>query len=74
MDDYKIRMIKEYQELSDRYDRLTDMLFKYRHDELDFVPTCSYGLLSAQQLIMLTYIQILKERARIEGIDLSMEV
>lgn len=74
MEDYKIRMVKEYQELTERYDRLTDMLFDYRHDKLTFVPACSYELLATQQSIMMAYIEILRERARIEGIDLSMEV
>ncbi len=71
MEDYKIRMIKEYTELSERYDRLTDMLFDYRHDNLQFTPACSYELLAAQQMIMLAYINILKERARIENINLG---
>ncbi len=70
MEDYKIRIIKEYQELVDRYDRLSDMLYKYRHDELDFVPKCSYEILAIQQMIMMAYINILRERANIEGIDL----
>lgn len=74
MEDYKIRMIKEFQELSERYDRLSDMLFDYKHGRLDFVPSCSYELLSAQHSIMLAYIEILSERARLEGVDLSMEV
>ncbi len=74
MEDYKIRMIKEYQELEERYNRLSDMLFKYRHDRLDFVPACSYELLATQQMIMLSYINVLRERARIEDVDLSMEV
>ena len=74
MEDYKIRMIKEFQELSERYDRLTDMLFDYKYGRLDFVPACSYELLDTQHSIMMAYIEILRERARIEGIDLSMEV
>ena len=71
MEDYKIRMITEYRELCDRYDRLTDMLFDYRHDKLNFIPACSYELLASQQMIMMAYINILKERARIEHIDLT---
>lgn len=74
MEDYKIRMIKEFQELSDRYYKLTDLLFDYRHDKLDFVPACSYELLATQHSIMMSYIEILRERARIEGVDLSEEV
>ena len=74
MEDYKIRMIKEFQELAERYDRLTDMLFDYRHDKLEFVPACSYELLATQQSIMMSYMNVLRERARIEGVDLSMEV
>ena len=74
MEDYKIRLIKEYQELVNRYDRLSDMLYKYKHNELDFVPNCPYEILAIQQPIMMAYINILIERANIEGIDLLTHI
>lgn len=74
MEDYKIRMIKEFQELTERYDRLTDMLFDYIQGRIDYISEGSYLLLVTQRSIMLSYIYVLRARARIENIDLTMEV
>lgn len=68
--DYKERMILEYKELKERYEKLKVMLYKYKNNMLDFTPSCSYELLRSQQKVMGEYLAILEERAIIEGIDL----
>ena len=49
---------------------LKNMLDKYRKNELDFVPNCSYDLLNAQFKAMDLYCSYLEERAQIENIEL----
>ena len=46
------------------------MLEKYRNGTLDFTPNCSYDLLHEQLIYMSSYLRVLKERARIENIEL----
>lgn len=70
MEDYKKRMIIEYQELETRYDKLHKMLVKYDANMLDFTPTCPIDLLREQASIMDRYLYILETRAMIEGIEL----
>lgn len=68
--DYKERFKAEYYQLKIRIDRLDNMLFKMENDELNFIPICSYELLQNQLKAMLLYEIYLKERAKIEKIDL----
>ena len=46
MEDYKLRMVKEYKELKGKYDKLHAMLVKYDAGKLNFTPTCPIDLLS----------------------------
>ena len=69
--DYKERFKAEYYQLKIRIDRLGNMLSKMENDELNFIPTCSYELLQNQLKAMLLYEIFLKERAKIEKIDLE---
>ena len=69
-EDFKDRAKAEYYQLKIRYDRLSDMLTKYREGTLDFTPNCSYGLLYTQLVSMKHYMDILEERAVIEDIEL----
>ena len=69
--DYKERFKAEYYQLKIRIDRLDNMLSKMGNDELNFTPTCSYELLQNQLKAMLLYEIFLKERAKIEKIDLE---
>lgn len=69
--DYKERFKAEYYQLKIRIDRLDNMLTKMENDELNFIPTCSYELLQNQLKAMLLYEVFLKERAKIEKIDLE---
>ena len=69
---YKERFQIEYRDLFTRITKLEDMLSKWEYDELDFTPVSSKELLSAQLASMLAYLTILEERARLEGIDISV--
>ena len=70
MEDYKVRMVNEYKELKDRYQKLHNMLVKYDAKKLEFTPTCPIDLLREQAATMGKYLYILEERALIEGIEL----
>lgn len=71
MDDYKIRMVKEYVELKERYEKLHKMIVKYDVGILDFTPNCPIDILRKQKSIMGEYLNILEIRAEIENIDLK---
>ena len=68
-DDYNDRFRAEYYQLEVRIDKLQTMLEKYKNNKLDFVPKCSYELLSKQLEAMVQYRDCLLERAIIEDID-----
>ena len=74
MEDYKLRMVKEYKELKDKYDKLHAMLVKYDAGTLDFTPTCPIDLLRKQASVMGQYLYILETRAVIENVDLNTEI
>lgn len=65
------RFKKEYAELKDKYNKLHKMLVKYKAGTLDFIPNCSYELLSEQAAAMGKYLFILETRAEIEKITLD---
>lgn len=70
MEDYKLRMIKEYKELKEKYTKLHNMLVKYDAGKLEFQLSCPVDLLREQAGIMGKYLYILEERAIIEDIDI----
>lgn len=70
MEAYKMRMVKEYWDLKDKYDKLHKMLVKYDAGKLDFTLTCPIGILREQAGVMGNYLYILEKRAIIEDIDL----
>lgn len=69
--DYKERFIAEYLQLKIRYNKLKSMCEKWDRNELDFEPTCSRGIYNIQLLAMITYLDVLEKRAKIEKIDLE---
>jgi len=71
VEDYKQRMIEEYQQTKARYQKLHKMLVKHDAGTLDFTPTCPIGLLRDQAEIMGRYLYTLEVRAEIEGVDLD---
>ncbi len=70
--DYKERFKAEYCQLGIRIGKLEAMLAKWAAGKLDFQPSCPYDLLEAQLNTMKTYLYFLRERARIEGIELNV--
>ena len=68
--DWKERVVQEYKELKERYNKLHRMLIKYEAGTLDFTPNCSYELLHTQLVYMECYMNVLEERAKIENIEL----
>lgn len=71
MKGYKKRMVKEFNQLRDRTNKLEKMLRKQCFGKLEFEPTCSIHLLKRQHDAMLAYMECLKERAILEDIDLE---
>lgn len=69
--DYKERFCAEYEQTSIRYKKLLSMLTKFHEGTLDFVPKCPVELLERQEAAMCKYLEVLLERAEVEGIDLS---
>lgn len=71
MNDYKQRMIEEYKQLAERLIKLGIMIEKHDSGTLDFKPMCPIELLEDQYCAMRLYLNILVQRATIEGIDLD---
>ena len=71
--DYKERFKAEYNQLVIRYNGLRNMLDKWDAGNLDFTPTCSRDIYDYQIKAMESYISCLKQRALIEGIDLTID-
>ena len=70
--DWKERVVQEYKELKERYNKLHRMLIKYEAGTLDFTPNCSLELLKEQKMYMGEYLRILEIRSEIEDIDLEV--
>lgn len=67
--DWQQRFVREYTELLEKTSKLGNMLKNW--DNLNFVPKCSKEILETQFNIMSAYLSILKERSKIENIDLE---
>lgn len=67
-EDYKERFKAEYYQVLIRADKLAEMLRNW--DNLNFTPTCRKGIYERQLHVMVTYLDILNERALKEGIKL----
>ncbi len=68
-EDYKERFKAEYYQLKIRYEKLKIMLDKWDNGKLDFTPTCSRELYDKQIAGMETYLDVLADRAEIEGVE-----
>ena len=68
--DYKERMVEEYRQLKERYDKLHKMLIKAEAGTLNFTLNCPVDLLKEQRRHMENYLYCLEVRAEIEGIKL----
>ena len=69
-EDFKERFKAEYYQLLIRFDALGSMLIKWEKNMLDFEPKCSKETIENQLIFMQDYMDILRFRAEIEGIDL----
>lgn len=69
-DNYKDRFKAEYYQLRDRWEKLSEMLEKYKNGTLEFTPNCPIDILSRQKRCMTEYLHILEKRAEIEKIKL----
>lgn len=69
--DYKDRFKAEYFQLKIRLEKLRNMLHKWRTSSLDFLANCPYEYYARQVAYMSNYLEVLKERAEIEGIELE---
>lgn len=72
MEDYKVRFVKEYQELKDRYYRLCDIIQNFYSNTLEYNLSCPIYLLQRQELAMRIYLEVLEERAKIEKVDITI--
>lgn len=73
-DDYKERFKAEFYQLKIRYEKLVTILDLYDRHKLDFELTCPRELYAKQIEGMEIYMDILYDRAAIEGIDLERKV
>ena len=69
-EDYKDRFKAEHLQLRARCESMKIMLDKYIAGTLDYKPSCSIVKLSGQLAYMESYLNILEERAKIEGVEL----
>ncbi len=68
--DYKKRFEAEYRQTRIRYNKLYNVVIKYKAGTLNFVPHCSVELLTEQLRAMGNYLMLLDVRAEIEDIPL----
>ena len=68
--DYKDRFLAEFRQLKIRYEKLRAMLDKWDNGELDFEPTCPRDIYDKQIEGMEMYLDVLADRAELEGIEL----
>ena len=70
-DNYKERFQAEFHQLNIRIAEVRRMLKEYKRG--NFTTNCPFELLYKQLIFMLIYRDMLKERAEIENIDLSVD-
>lgn len=71
MQPWQERMVCEYLQLKDRYDRLDKMTIQYEAGTLPYEPNCPLELLKEQKSHMGNYLRCLRIRAEIEDVDLG---
>lgn len=69
-DSYRSRMMTEYWQLKDKYEKLRKMNIQREAGTLGFEPKCDVCLLERQEEIMREYLRVLEIRAEIEGVSL----
>lgn len=69
--DYKERFKAEYIQLKNRLEGLQRMLNAWDNGKLNFHPTCPRDLYIVQESAMIMYLDVLKQRAAIENVELD---
>lgn len=69
--DYKERFKAEYIQIYNRLHGLKRMLESWDKGTLNFTPTCPRDLYDKQVSGMVTYLNVLAKRAKMEGVDIS---
>lgn len=67
--DYKERFKAEYYQLKIRRDKLKAMVDKWDCGELEFTPTCPRDVYAFQLYTMDGYLDVLRHRAKLEGVE-----
>jgi len=70
-EDYKERFLAEYTQTAIRYKKLCEMCKKWDAGKLEFTPTCPRSLYTRQINAMAEYIDVLQERAKLEGVEIN---
>ena len=68
--DYKDRFKAEYYQLEYRYNKLKKMLEDWEADKLSFTTTCNRDIYTSQIVSMSVYLNVLRQRAEIENVEL----
>lgn len=68
--DYKDRFKAEYYQLEYRYNKLKKMLEDWDANKLSFTPTCDRDIYTSQIASMGVYLNVLRQRAEIEDVEL----
>lgn len=68
--DYKDRFLAEYYQVKIRYEKLLNTIKRYENKTLEFELSCDINLLRKQAFVMECYMDILKERANVECVEL----
>ncbi|MFR3656780.1 MAG: crAss001_48 related protein [Eisenbergiella sp.] len=69
--DYKERFKAEYYQTLIRYNKLSEMVEKWDNGTLSFTPACSRDCFIDQLSFMSGYLDVLRERAFVEGVELE---
>ena len=69
-DNHKDRFKAEFYQLKTRYLKLKTMLDKWDNGKLQFEPTCPRAIYDVQIEAMEKYLDVLSDRAELEGIEL----
>lgn len=69
--DHKERFRAEYLQTNIRYNKLSNMITMYNAGLLNFKPKCPIDILKEQKKYMGVYLNYLRIRAEIEGINLD---
>lgn len=70
MEAWEVRFVEEYNQLKDRLTKLDTIIANYKANTLNFEPKSPLRVLQLQAMYMRGYLDILKQRAELENIDL----